>query len=99
MTFQALDYKEKQFLDLLDGDNNIIELLHTKGRAWLKYFGHFNSLYTRASKAITNHAPIGKYRLRIFPREEFKCPCGIYSIELRQHILHECRRFNKYWNP
>jgi len=68
MTFQASDLKEKQFLDLLDDDNNI------------------------------NHALIGKYRLRFFPREEFRYPCRLYPIESRCHILHECRRFNGYWN-
>ena len=96
MTFQALDFKGKQFLDLLDGDNNIIELSYVKGGAWLKYFSYLNSLCTRASRAITNHTPIGKYRLRFFPREEFKCLCGVYPIESRWHILHECRRFNEY---
>ena len=33
-----------------------------------------------------------------FPKEDFSCPCGLYPIELRRYILHECRRFNKYWN-
>ena len=99
MTFQASDFKGKQFLDLLDGDDNIIEPLYIKGGAWLKYFGHLNSLCARASRAITNHAPIGEYRLRFFPREEFRCPCGMYPIKSRCHILHECRRFNEYWNP
>jgi len=31
MTFQALDLKENQFLDLLDDNNNIIELSYVKG--------------------------------------------------------------------
>ena len=61
MTFQALDFKEKQFLNLLDSNNNIIELLYIKDRSWLKFFGHFNSLCTQALRVITNHASIGKY--------------------------------------
>ena len=32
MTFQASDFKGKQFLDLLDNDNNIIEPSYIKGR-------------------------------------------------------------------
>ena len=51
------------------------------------------------TQAITNHAPIGEFRLRFFPNEDFKCPCNEYSIETRRHILHECQRFNRYWNP
>jgi len=96
MTFQALDLKGKQFLD---DDNNIIEPSYAKGGSWLKVFDHSNSLCAHASRAITNHAPIGEYRLRFFPREEFKCPCRSYPIESRYHILHECDRFNGYWNP
>jgi len=45
MMFQASDLKEKQFLDLLDNENNIIELSYSKGGSWLKAIGHLNSLY------------------------------------------------------
>ena len=99
MTFQALDTKGKLFLDLVDVDDKPIELLYSKGSSWLKFFGHSNSLCTRASRAITNHAPISKYRIRFFPKEDFSCSCGSYPIKSRRHILHECRRFNNYWNP
>ena len=99
MTFQASDLKEKQFLDLLNDDSNIIELSYTKGGSWLKIFGHSNSLCVHALRAITNHAPIGEYRLRFFPREKFKYPCRSYSIKSRYYILHKCSRFNRYWNP
>ena len=49
-------------------------------------------------RAITNYTPIGEYQLRFFLRKEFSCPCRLYPIESRHHILSECRRFNKYWN-
>ena len=99
MMFQASDGKGKQFLDLLDNDFNTIEPSYTKGGPWLKVFGHSNSLCARATRAITNHAPIGEYWLRFFPNEDFTCPCNDYPIKSRRHILHECRRFNRYWNP
>ena len=35
MTFQASDLKRKQFLNLLDNDNNIIKPFYTKGKSWL----------------------------------------------------------------
>ena len=54
--------------------------------------------YIHATKAITNHTSISKYGLRFFPREEFKCLCDLYPIESRHHILHDCSRFNGYWN-
>jgi len=99
MMFQALDGKGNHFLDLLDDDFNIIEPSYSKGGPWLQAFGHSNSLCTHATRAITNHAPIGEYRLRFFPDKDFSCPCNNYPIELRRHILHECKRFNEYWNP
>jgi len=61
MTFQALDGKGKSFLDLADINNNTIELSYIKGGPWLQAFGSLNSLYARATRAITNYAPTGEY--------------------------------------
>jgi len=99
MTFQALDLKRHQFLDLCDEDNYPLEPMYSKGGVWLKYFGHSNFLYTRTTRTIVNHASIGEYRLRFFCQKNISCLCSDYPIETRWHILHECRRFNKYWNP
>ena len=96
--FQASDTKGKQFLDLLDDNLQPLESLYSKGGSWLKYFGYSNLLCTRASRAIVNHTPIGEYQLRFFPHEEFKYLCNYYPIKIRCYILHECRRFNNYWN-
>ena len=63
MTFQVLDRKGKQFYDLINDNLEIIKLSYTKGGSWLQSFGHSNSLYARATRAITNHMPIGEYRL------------------------------------
>ena len=98
MTFQVSDLKGRNFLELVDNDNKLLEPTYCKGSSWLQVFGHSNLLCARAMRAITNHAPIGEYRLKFFPNEDFSCPCGLYPIETRQHILHECRRFNEYWN-
>ena len=99
MTFQASDRKGKHFLDLLDHNFNTIEPSYMKGSLWLQVFGHSNSLCAHAMRAITNHAPIGEYWLRFFPNKDFLCPYNNYPIESRRHILHECKRFNGYWNP
>jgi len=96
MTFQALDGKGKNFLDLVSNDYEDIEPSYIKDGPWLQAFGYLNLLCARATRAITNHTPIGEYRLRFFPNEDFKCPCGNYSIESRRHILHNCMRFNGY---
>jgi len=96
MTFQASDIKGKNFLELLDNENNLLELSYSKDGTWLKYFGYLNLLCTRSSRAIINHAPIREYHFKFFPHEDFKCPCGNYPIELRRHILHKYKRFNNY---
>ena len=98
MTFQVSDVKGRQLLDLLDDDLHPIEPSYTKGGSWIKYFGHSNSLCVRATRAIVNHTPIGEYCLCFFPNKDFSCPCRNYLIESRCHILHDCRRFNNYWN-
>ena len=59
MIFQVLDKKRHQFLKLLDNNNKPLELTYSKGRTWLKYFGHSNSLCMRVTRAIVNHAHIG----------------------------------------
>ena len=99
MMFQTSDSKGKQFLKLRDDDSNDIEPSHVKSSLWLQAFGQLNILCMRTMRVITNHAPIGEYKLRSFPREEFKCPCSVYPIKSRRHILHDCSRFNDYWNP
>ena len=73
----------------LDENSTSIKPYAAKGSPWLKFFGHSNSLCTRAIRAIVNHTPIGKYRLRFFSQEEFKCPCGFYPIKSRCYILYK----------
>ena len=96
MIFQASNFKGNHFLDLLDDDDSIIEPSYVKGGSWLKMLDHSNSLCPWAIRAIMNYASTGKYRLRFFPREEFKYPCGLYPIESRHYILYEYSRFNGY---
>ena len=98
MTFQASDGKGKNFLNLVGDDYEDIKPSYIKGSLWLQAFGHSKLLCARTTRAITNHAPIGEYRLRFFSNEDFKCPCGNYPIESRRHILYDCTRFNGYWN-
>ena len=98
MTFQASDGKGKQFYNLINDNLEIIKPSYTKGGSWLQSFSHSNSLCARATRAITNHMPIGKYHLWFFPKEDFKCPCKYYPIKIRRHILYEYMRYNGYWN-
>ena len=82
MTFQVLDNKCQYFLNLLNDKLNDIEPFYIKEGSWLQSFEHSNGLCAYVLRAITNHALIGKYGLRFFPREEFKYLCSLYPIEL-----------------
>jgi len=83
MTFQVLDLKGRNFLELVDSDNNTLKPTYYKGSSWLQVFGHSNLLCARATRAITNYAPIGEYCLKFFLNEDFSCPCGLYPIKTR----------------
>jgi len=85
--FQASEYKRRNFLELNNHHHQLIHPIYPKSGAWLKHFGLSNSMCTHIMRLITNHAPIGEYRLRFFPKESFACICGEYSIEIRRHIL------------
>ena len=98
MYFQVLDYKGKNFLNLNDNNNLSIWPTDLKEGAWLKHIGHSNSLCIYITRAITNHASISEYYFRFFPEESFACLCSDYPIETRNHILHECKQYRKYWS-
>ena len=50
-------------------------------------------------RAIINYTPIREYWLRFFPKEDFKCLCRDYPIEMKCYILFDYKRYNEYWNP
>ncbi|KAF8642231.1 hypothetical protein AX14_009757, partial [Amanita brunnescens Koide BX004] len=46
------------------------------------------------SYVMTNHAPMGEYRLRFFPDQPAHCPhCGKETLLSRRHVLCECPRY------
>jgi len=98
LTFKSSNLKRRNFLSLLNNDLLEIEPAYTKEGPWLQHFGYSNLLYAQVTQAITNHAPIGEYWLKLFPREEFKCLCESYLIESRWHILYKYSQLNKYWS-
>ena len=55
-------------------------------------------LYARATRAITNYAPIEEYCLRFFPGELFEYLYDSYPIESKHHIFYKCKKYNNYWN-
>jgi len=93
--FKTLGLKENFFLNILNNNLSNIEPFYTKRGLWIESFRFSNSL---CAWVITNHASIGACWLYFFPREEFSCLCGLYSIKTRYYIPYNCKRFNKGWN-
>jgi len=96
MIFQALNGKRSNFLNLTDDNYEEIEPSYIKGGPWLQAFGYSNLLYTWATRAITNHAPMEEYCLRFFPNEDFSCLCDDFPIKSRRHVLFDYKRHNGY---
>ena len=61
ITFQALDSKGQCFLEFLNENLKLIELLYFKGGLQLNFFKHSNLICVRALRAIVNYAFIGEY--------------------------------------
>jgi len=80
--FSSIWLQRKIFLDLNNNNNQPICLIYSKGRAWLKHVGLSNLLYACITIFITNHAPIGKYRLMFFPNKLSTCLCNNSSVNL-----------------
>jgi len=91
-------HKRNNFLNLLKNKYLPIKLTYTKSRTWLKLCRYSNLLCTKATRAITNYTSIGKYYFRFFSKELFEYLWDLYLIESIYHILHECRKYNNYWN-
>src|SRR3978361_1100 len=65
-----------------------IDPSHTKLGSWLNTAPMDNTMLAQATHAITNHAPIGEYRLRFKLSNDNLCKCG--APETREHILELC---------
>jgi len=96
--FQVSNFKEIYFLDSNNNNNQLIHPTYSKDGAWLKHFGLSNSLCIYITRLITNHTPIGKYRLRFFSSKLYTYLCGNSPIKIRSHILYKCVQYMKSWN-
>ena len=84
---------EQHFLPFKDRNQQFLQLSHSKDSSWLSYIGQSVTLYTRATRAILNYAPIGEYRQRFFLAECTQYPCGHCQVEIQRHIFANCLRF------
>ena len=73
----------RHFLPFKDRNRQFLQLSHSKDSSWLSYIGQSVTLYTRATRAILNYAPIEEYRQRFFPAECTQYPCGYCQVEIQ----------------
>ena len=83
----------RHFLTLRGKNRKLLQPSYSKGGSWLTHFGQSVTLCARATRAILNHALIGKYRQRFFPTECIQCLCGHCQVETWRHIFANYPRF------
>ena len=89
-------YDQMKFVtDLKDNNNENIVPTYTKGSLWLKICRCSNTLTAYLTRLITNHTPIGEYRLRFFSNELCSYPCKKAEIKMRQHLPFNSKSFKK----
>ena len=90
-------YMGSRFLRLKDEQGRPLHPASKKGGPWLFRFGEDPSLMSRATRAITGHAPIGEYYARFNIPESHRCACGCFGS--RDHILNSCRVYRHKRHP
>ena len=62
---------------------------HT-GNFPLKRTGASKLLCARMVRCLTDHSPIGAYRLRFFPDQPTHCSCDRPELQTRRHVFDRC---------
>lgn len=57
------------------------------------------SAVSQLTRCLTNHAPIGAYRVRFHPSLSPRCPACPRYIQSRNHILFHCSRYKRSTLP
>ncbi|EKM78177.1 hypothetical protein AGABI1DRAFT_93053 [Agaricus bisporus var. burnettii JB137-S8] len=99
-------FKGNSWYEITDKEGNEVLPSHLQGGPWFQTYqgvkaANDSPLFARLMRVMCNHAPIGEYRVRFFPKEPYKaCQCDLKSPETRQHLLMVCslfvRRINHY---
>ncbi|XP_006456644.1 hypothetical protein AGABI2DRAFT_146415 [Agaricus bisporus var. bisporus H97] len=99
-------FKGNSWYDTTDKEGNEVLPSHLQGGPWFQSYQGVRAadnslLFARLMRVMCNHAPIGEYKVRFFPKEPYKsCQCDLKSPETRQHLLMVCplfvRRINHY---
>jgi len=91
--FKDSKKKGQLFLEFEDNNECVIKPTYTKGGLWLLHIGISNSVCTRFTCMILEHAPIGEYQQRFFPNTAIHCPCGKVDVKIREHIFMQCKQY------
>ncbi|XP_006463082.1 hypothetical protein AGABI2DRAFT_119905 [Agaricus bisporus var. bisporus H97] len=99
-------FKGNSWYEITDKEGNEVLPSHLQGGPWFQSYqgvkaANLSPLFARLMRVMCNHAPIGEYRVRFFPKEPYKsCQCDLKSPETQQHLLMVCplfvRRINHY---
>jgi hypothetical protein len=84
-----------EFVSRRSGERRRVFPTHLNKGPWLREYGGVTiandpGLCGQFVRAATKHAPIGEYRRRFFPEEDYHCPGHQNAPETREHILNQC---------
>ncbi|XP_006456662.1 hypothetical protein AGABI2DRAFT_122547 [Agaricus bisporus var. bisporus H97] len=89
-------FKGNSWYEITNNEGNEILPSHLQGGPWFQTYqgvkaANNSPLFACLMQVMCNHAPIGEYRVRFFPKEPYKlCQCDLKSPEMRQHLLMVC---------
>jgi Reverse transcriptase-like len=95
--FSEPSYRGQNFLDLEGSKKNSSLLPSTlKGGPWLRAMGTETSSFARLCRCVTNHAPLGAYRMRFNIAGPVACECLLdVPVQTRDHVLRICPRYKR----
>jgi len=95
--FRYPSYRGHNFLDLKGPKGKLVLPSTVKGGPWLSGsgLGDNTAAFSRFSRCVTGHAPLGAYRQRFNLGGDIHCPCkvGYGILETRDHSLYSCPRW------
>ena len=93
--FASRSFKGNQWLPICHKKKVFKPAVKNKAATLFFHILSMNDIGTlsRMARAITNHGPIGEYRLRFHPDEDPTCPACPHCLQTRTHVLFHCSRY------
>ena len=93
--FSTTSFKGRQWLPIRHKKKVLKPIIRNK--ATTNFFFNISNndigMLSRMACALTNHAPIGEYRMRFYPDFDPLCPACPLHVQTRKHVFFHCPRY------